>query len=373
MARLALQHVAKHYPGGPWALRDVNLEVADGELVVVLGPSGCGKTTLLRLVAGLEEPTEGAILLGDRPVQGVPARERDVAMTFQTPALYPHLTVADNIGFSLRMRGVPQPAIRQRVGEAARLLGIESLLGRLPRELSGGEAQRVALGRALVRRPACYLFDEPLAAVDARLRAELRTALKRLHHHQPTTTLYVTHDQEEALALGQRIAVMQQGQVLQVGTPQEVYQRPANRFVAAFLGSPPMNFLAGTIVPQAEEIWFESGPCRLAIGNWAWVQWAGRPLVLGLRPEALQLAPPDTNDTRVLAGRVLLVTPVGHAADVEFELAGAVRLVARVEAAAAPAPGTVVGLRPRMEQALVFESEGLGRRIDPPSQPPTPC
>jgi len=366
MARLVLEHLAKQYPGGHWALQDVNLDVGDGELLVVLGPSGCGKTTLLRLVAGLEEPTAGQIRLGDRPVRGVPPRDRDVAMTFQTPALYPHLTVAENLGFSLRMRGVPRRAIRHGVIEAARLLGIEALLGRLPRQLSGGEAQRVALGRALVRRPACYLFDEPLAALDARLRLELRIAIKRLHQHRPTTTLYVTHDQEEALALGQRIAVMLQGEVQQVGTPEELYQRPANRFVAGFLGSPPMNFLPGVIVYEAGTAWFESGPCRLALGNPAWARLAGRPLVLGLRPEALRLGSPESEGATFLRGRVTLAATLGDRAEVEIELSDTLRLVARVEAASVPPPGATIGIHVATAGALIFEKNGLGRRLDPP-------
>ncbi len=373
MARLVLEHLAKQYAGGQWALRDVSLDVADGELLVVLGPSGCGKTTLLRLVAGLEPPTAGEIILGDRPLRGVPPRDRDVAMTFQTPALYPHLTVAENIGFSLRMRGVPRPAIRQRVIEVARLLDIEALLDRLPRQLSGGEAQRVALGRALVRRPACYLFDEPLAALDARLRVELRTAIKRLHRHRPTTTLYVTHDQEEAMALGQRIAVFWQGQMQQVGTPQEVYRRPANRFVAGFLGSPPMNFLPGTIASGAGQVWFESGPCRWPLADRAWGRLAGRPLVLGLRPETLRLASPDTASGSVVRGRVALVAPVGDRADVEIELGDGLRLVARVEANAAPAPGSAVGVQADPKNLLLFEPCESGRRIDMPVGEPAPA
>lgn len=370
MARLVLEHVAKQYAGGHWALRDVSFEVADGELLVVLGPSGCGKTTLLRLVAGLEEPSTGEIVLGDRPLRGVPPRERDVAMTFQTPALYPHLTAAENIGFSLRMRGVPRGAIRQRVIEAARLLGVEGLLERLPRELSGGEAQRVALGRALVRRPACYLFDEPLAALDARLRVELRTAIKRQHRHRPTTTLYVTHDQEEALALGERIAVFWQGQVQQVGTAEDVYRRPANRFVAGFLGSPPMNFLPGTIVRTEKQVWFQSGPCRLAQLDPCWGALAGRSLVLGLRPETLRLAAPDASGATGIRGRVGWVALVGDRADVEVELADSLRLVARVQTSGAPTPGSSVSVQAHSGHLLLFEPGEFGRRVDPPLERP---
>lgn len=370
MARLVLEHLAKQYAGGQWALRDVTLDVPDGELLVVLGPSGCGKTTLLRLVAGLEEPSGGEIILGDRPLRGVPPRERDVAMTFQTPALYPHLTVAENMGFSLRMRKVPWRAVRQRVMEVARLLGIERLLGRLPRELSGGEAQRVALGRALVRRPACYLFDEPLAALDARLRVELRVAIKRQHRHRPTTTLYVTHDQEEALALGQRIAVFWQGQVQQVGTAEEVYRRPANRFVAGFLGSPPMNFFPGKIVRAGPQVWFQSGPYRLAPLDPCWAGRAGEPLMLGLRPEALRLGAPETCGTSGVYGWVELVAPLGDRADVEIELADGLRLVARVEAGQAPSAGSAVGIQADPRSLLVFEPSDFGRRIDPPSDRP---
>lgn len=373
MAQLVLKHLAKQYPGRDWALREVSLEVAQGELLVVLGPSGCGKTTLLRLVAGLEEPSEGEIFLGLRPMRRVPPWDRDVAMTFQTPALYPHLTVAENLGFSLRMRGVPRRAIQQRVMEVAGLLGLDGLLGRLPRQLSGGEAQRVALGRALARRPACYLFDEPLAALDARLRVELRTAIKRLHQQRPTTTLYVTHDQEEALALGQRIAVLRYGQVQQVGTPVEIYRRPANRFVAGFLGSPPMNFLPGTVVSEAGRAWFESGPCRLALADPTWSRLAGRPLVLGLRPDTLRLVSPDSQEASVLRGRVTLVAPLGERTDVEIEVSGTVRVIARLETAAAPAPATAVAVHAPTQHALIFENDERGQRIDPPAQRPANC
>ncbi|MCR4413440.1 MAG: ABC transporter ATP-binding protein, partial [Thermoguttaceae bacterium] len=217
MASVVLEHLEKVYPNGVRAVRDLSLDVADGELLVLLGPSGCGKTTILRLIAGLDEPTRGSIALGGRAIDRLPPKDRDLAMVFQTPALYPHLSVLENLAFSLRMRGVPRKAIRHNVLRAASLLGIDDLLDRKPRQLSGGQGQRVALGRALVRRPACYLFDEPLSSLDARLRGQLRSELKRFHQRLGITTLYVTHDQEEAMALAGRIAVLRDGQLQQVG------------------------------------------------------------------------------------------------------------------------------------------------------------
>lgn len=244
MPAIVIQNLTKRFPGGITACDRLDLEVRAGELLVLLGPSGSGKSTLLRLVAGLERPTSGTIRIGDRVVNDVPARHRDVAMVFQTHALYPHWTVQKNLTFGLRLRrlAISSDEMRRRVQETVAQLGIESLLDRMPGELSGGEAQRVALGRAMVRRPAVFLYDEPLSNLDAPLRMELRRQIKRLHAQLGTTILYVTHDQAEALALGDRVAVIHRGRIEQVGEPQEVYDRPANRFVAGFVGSPAMNF-----------------------------------------------------------------------------------------------------------------------------------
>lgn len=250
MARVALNRVSKSY-GDTSVVRDVTLEITDGELLVLVGPSGCGKTTTLRMVAGLEEITSGDLFIGERRVNDVPPRDRDIAMVFQSYALYPHMTVAENMGFGLRLRGVPRDEIAHRVTEAARLLGIEEYLGRKPKALSGGQRQRVAMGRAIVRDPAVFLFDEPLSNLDAKFRVTMRIELKMLQRRLATTTLYVTHDQTEAMTLADRIAVMQGGVLRQVGTPQEVFDTPADSFVAGFIGSPAMNFLKGRVEDDA--------------------------------------------------------------------------------------------------------------------------
>jgi len=248
MSSLTLTGVSKTFGREVRAVEDVSLAIADGEFLVLLGPSGCGKSTLLRMIAGLEEVTVGTIAIGDRDVTHAEPKDRDVAMVFQNYALYPHMTVEQNLGFALRMRGESKAAIRSRVDEAATLLGLSDLLHRKPRELSGGQMQRVAVGRAIVRQPAAFLFDEPLSNLDAALRDQLRRELKSLHQRLRATMVYVTHDQTEAMTLGDRIAVMHAGAVQQVGPPAEVYDRPANTFVAGFLGSPPMNLLPSELL-----------------------------------------------------------------------------------------------------------------------------
>ena len=248
MASVRLQGVAKTYPNGHVAAQGLDLDIADGEFMVLVGPSGCGKSTVLRMIAGLETPTAGRILIGDRDVTALPPQDRDIAMVFQTYALYPHMTVRENLSFGLRMRGVGHEITHQRVEEAARALGLEPVLGRKPAQLSGGQRQRVALGRAIVREPKVFLFDEPLSNLDAKLRVETRAELARLHRRLGATVVYVTHDQEEAMTLGWRVAVMRDGFLQQVAPPMELYRRPANQFVAGFVGSPGMNFLPGEIM-----------------------------------------------------------------------------------------------------------------------------
>jgi ABC-type sugar transport system ATPase subunit len=245
MSSLRLAHLSKSYGGEP-AVRRVSLDIARGELLVLLGPSGCGKSTLLRCIAGLEEPSAGDIFIEERRVNDLEPRQRNVAMVFQSFALYPHMSVRDNLAFPLRMRKTEKGRVRERVEETARLLGLEALLDRKPRSLSGGQMQRVALGRALVRDPAVFLFDEPLSNLDARMRTELRTEIARLHESLGRTMVYVTHDQAEAMTLGDRIAVLNSGELQQVGTPEEIYNTPRNAFVATFLGDPPMNLLGDT-------------------------------------------------------------------------------------------------------------------------------
>jgi multiple sugar transport system ATP-binding protein len=290
MAKVVLKEVDKIYPPHTQALRGVSLEIRDREFVVLVGPSGCGKSTILRIVAGLEEATSGEVWIGDRLVNDVPPRDRDVAMVFQSYALYPHMTAFDNIAFGLRLRKLPKEEIRKRVEEAARILGITELLDKMPRHLSGGQRQRVALGRAIVRKPQVFLFDEPLSNLDAKLRAETRAEISALHRRLQVTTIYVTHDQVEAMTMGERIVVLKDGVVQQVGDPLSIYREPANLFVAGFIGSPPMNFaevpvtegpgldLLGRRVPVPEG-WKEAlGP------------YVGRKVILGIRPEDIHLA-----------------------------------------------------------------------------------
>lgn len=289
MATIRLENVTKQF-GAVTAVDRVSLTVDDGEFFALLGPSGCGKTTTLRLLAGLEAPTSGQIYIGNREVTSLPPRDRDVAMVFQDYALYPHMTVLDNVGYPLKVRGVTRPEVRQRVGEVASVLQIEQLLDRRPAQLSGGQQQRAAVARAVVHKPQVFLFDEPLSNLDAKLRFEARAFLKHLQHSLRVTTVYVTHDQAEAMALADRIAVMHQGQIQQVGTPNDVYRRPINTFVAGFIGSPPMNLLRCTVGGDGRSL---VGPgVRLEIASLVGLGDAfpaGGELFLGIRPEHLSL------------------------------------------------------------------------------------
>ena len=277
MASVRLEGVTKTYPNGHVAAKGLDLEIRDGEFMVLVGPSGCGKSTALRMIAGLETPTAGRILIGDREVTALPPQDRDIAMVFQTYALYPHMTVRENLAFGLRMRGTARDLTAQRVQEAARALGLEPVLERRPAQLSGGQRQRVALGRAIVREPKVFLFDEPLSNLDAKLRVETRAELARLHRRLGATVVYVTHDQEEAMTLGWRVAVMRDGFLQQVAPPMELYRRPANRFVAEFVGSPGMNFLPGDTVSA------------MAASSMTGA-------TLGIRPHDLAIVPQGTGD-----------------------------------------------------------------------------
>jgi multiple sugar transport system ATP-binding protein len=284
MATVTFESVWKRY-GEVVAVRDFNLEIRDAEFMVLVGPSGCGKTTSLRMIAGLEEISDGTLRIGERVVNDVAAKDRDIAMVFQSYALYPHMTVRDNMAFGLKLRKIPKADIEKRVGEAAQILDLGGLLERKPKELSGGQRQRVALGRAIVREPAVFLMDEPLSNLDAKLRVQTRAEIARLHQRLQTTIVYVTHDQVEAMTMGSRIAVMSAGDLQQVGTPQELYDRPANLFVAGFMGSPSMSFLPGTL---------EGGRLRTPLGE---VELpgevsasAGREVIAGIRPEHFEEA-----------------------------------------------------------------------------------
>jgi len=265
MAQVSLRDVCKVFPGNVLAVNKVNLGIENKEFMVLVGPSGCGKSTTLRMIAGLEEISSGEIYIGDKLVNDVPAKDRDIAMVFQNYALYPHMSVEENMSFGLRLRHMPKQEITQRVNEAAEILGIKRLLDRKPRQLSGGERQRVAVGRAIVRKPLTFLFDEPLSNLDAKMRVQMRTEIHKLHIRLQTTIIYVTHDQVEAMTMGDRIAVMKDGIVVQLGEPIEVYDHPKNKFVAGFIGSPPMNFMQGKIIKKDGKIYFDEGKIQVKL------------------------------------------------------------------------------------------------------------
>jgi len=316
MATIRFESVGKTYPNGFAALENLSLEIADREFVVLLGPSGCGKSTTLNLIAGLEDVTAGSLYFDATLMNVVPAHKRDVAMVFQSYALYPHKSVYENIAFGLRMRGFEKNEIEKRVRGAARSLEIEPLLERRPHQLSGGQRQRVALGRALVRQPQAFLMDEPLSNLDAALRIAMRAEIKKLHHTMRTTFVYVTHDQAEALTLADRIVVMKEGVIQQIGTPEEIYDRPKNTFVASFLGNPPINYLEGTLSQDGRR--FVRGAISLPLPIALPVQ-AGRPVRLGIRAEDVD--PKGTGEQ--LGGRITSVLPVGSDQFLGVEVEGA--------------------------------------------------
>ncbi len=332
MAQVLMRDLNKKYDE-VHAVKDVNLHIRDKEFIVLVGPSGCGKSTTLRMVAGLEEITAGEIIIGDRVVNDLPPKDRDIAMVFQNYALYPHMTVYDNMAFGLKMRKFPRAEIEKRVREAAEILGIQELLRRKPRQLSGGQRQRVAVGRAIVRHPQVFLFDEPLSNLDAKLRVQMRVELKRLHDRLETTAIYVTHDQVEAMTLGDRVVVMKDGWVQQVGEPMELYSRPANRFVAGFIGSPAMNFAEVVIKDAGGALWAETPGLRVKVPA-ARAQrlraYAGQTVTLGVRPEDLHIAGGAENGDHTFSAVVEVVEPLGSEILLDVK-AGTHSLVARVE------------------------------------------
>ncbi|HYG56330.1 MAG TPA: sn-glycerol-3-phosphate ABC transporter ATP-binding protein UgpC [Burkholderiales bacterium] len=330
MANVSIRQLNKKYDNGFHAVKDVNLEIRDKEFMVLVGPSGCGKTTTLRMVAGLEEITSGEIRIGERVVNDLPPMDRDIAMVFQNYALYPHKSVFNNMAFGLQMRKYPKEEIEKRVREAAELLGIETLLDRKPRQLSGGQRQRVAVGRAIVRHPQVFLFDEPLSNLDAKLRVQMRVELKRLHERLETTAIYVTHDQVEAMTLGDRVVVMKDGWVQQVGAPLELYGRPANKFVAGFIGSPAMNFVNVTVKSDGAAAWAEAEGLRLRVPPEFSSRISNKQLTLGVRPEALRIANGADPAEYTFATAVDVVEPLGNEILLNFR-AGGVPMVARVD------------------------------------------
>ena len=366
MARVVLEELGKDFVGPQGeiisAVRQINLTVEDGELLVIVGPSGSGKTTLLRLIAGLEHPTRGRVLLDGKIANDLTPQDRDIALVFQHHALYPHLTVRENLALGLRLRRRPNAEIEQRVAEAAALLGLTSLLERLPRALSGGERQRVAIGRAVVRRPRGFLFDEPLGLLDAPLRTQLRHEIAKLQRHVHTTLVYVTHDQGEALALGRRIAVINRGTIEQCAEPWELYQRPANLFVAGFIGSPGMNLLPGTLAGDGGELVFRDEAagwtCRIHPARVAKLPpHLGRSVIMGLRPEHLMVSSPDAAPAEVgaLSATVESVEATGPELILRL-LAGGRTLLARVPADAGWTPGQVVSVALDTRAASFFDA-----------------
>jgi multiple sugar transport system ATP-binding protein len=357
MARVTLEGIRKIYEEKGRehvVVHGIDLTVADGEFLVLVGPSGCGKSTTLRMIAGLESITAGTLRIGDRVVNQIAARDRDIAMVFQNYALYPHMTVRENLAFALQLRKMPASETATRVNETAELLGLTPLLDRRPRQLSGGQRQRVALGRAIVRQPQVFLFDEPLSNLDAKLRVQMRREIAALRRRLGTTTIYVTHDQVEAMTLGDRIVVMQEGKVQQVDSPLDLYQHPANTFVATFVGSPPMNLIAGAIGPDG--VTFSSAEGSLSIGipqeNRPKGLVSGRAVILGLRPEALRLGSPQRSG---FSARVEEVEPLGSETLVNLNAGGAL-VTLRVDGAIIPRRGEAVGVELTAEALHWFDA-----------------
>jgi multiple sugar transport system ATP-binding protein len=353
MATVTFDHVWKKF-GEVVAVNDLSLEIQDGEFMVLVGPSGCGKTTSLRMIAGLEEISQGDLRIGDRVVNNVPPKDRDIAMVFQSYALYPHMTVRDNLAFGLKLRKTPKDEIERRVKEAAGMLSLENLLNRKPRELSGGQRQRVALGRAIVREPAVFLMDEPLSNLDAKLRVETRANIARLHQRLKTTTVYVTHDQVEAMTMGQRIAVMSEARLQQVGTPQALYDRPVNRFVAGFIGSPSMNFPPVTLQGSGDSITLVAEGLSVPLPADFAGQVTGTSAIMGIRPEHLDLQ--ATGPAGSLQGKADVVEYLGNEELIHVS-AGGNDVVAVVDSAYRVKPGDVLDLKVPLDKIHLFDPE----------------
>ena len=355
---VAFRQVSKLF-GDVRAVSDLSFEIEDGEFLVLVGPSGCGKTTALRMVAGLEEASTGEISIGGRIVNHVPPRDRDIAMVFQSYALYPQMSVYENLAFGLKQRKTPKAEIDARVHEAAGMLGIAGLFARKPKELSGGQRQRVALGRAIVRRPKVFLMDEPLSNLDAHLRLHTRGEITALHRQLETTFIYVTHDQVEAMTMGTRIAVMKDGLLQQLDTPQRLYNRPVNTFVATFIGSPAMNLLTGEVVREGEVLTHTSAAGRVLLSPSA-VDIGGQ-ATLGIRPEQFERLPASRAALGTLTGTVTLVEPLGSDQYVTLDCAGN-SVTARLDPSAPVALGEVIHLRPMLDTTHLFDTS-TGHRL----------
>jgi multiple sugar transport system ATP-binding protein len=373
MAQVAFERVSKIYPDGTRAVNDINLDIRDGEFMVLVGPSGCGKTTALRMVAGLEEISEGVLKIGERVVNHVPSRDRDIAMVFQSYALYPHLSVYENIAFGLRLKKMSKSEIEQRVERASKLLGLTEYLKRKPRALSGGQRQRVAMGRAIVREPAAFLMDEPLSNLDAKLRVQMRAEIAKLQGDLGVTTIYVTHDQVEAMTMGDRVAVMRKGELQQVDDPQTLYDRPLNLFVGGFIGSPSMNMLDATIESSNGGLAARIGDQKLSLGTETLENhpglkaYTGQNVVIGIRPEDLEDAALETGAPadRQLHGRLELKEALGSEIMAHFAIKGAHAETdeTRELAKDAGAEGTEQPIGVKEDEAIIVGRFGARSRI----------
>ena len=363
MASLSLRHIYKKYPGGVTAVSDFNLEIKDKEFIVLVGPSGCGKSTTLRMIAGLEEISEGELFIGDRLVNDVAPKDRKIAMVFQNYALYPHMTVSENMAFGLKLNKTPKEEIKRRVEEAARILDITHLLDRKPKALSGGQKQRVALGRAIVRNPMVFLLDEPLSNLDAKLRATMRTELTKLHQRVETTFVYVTHDQVEAMTMASRIVVMKDGLIQQVDTPQRLYDYPVNMFVAGFIGTPQMNFINGTLTKKGEDVYFEFEGNSIKVpaekANAPELQeYIGQEVVVGIRPESIHDQPAQIaalEDSTV--DSYVEVTELMGAEIYLYLIIGETKLIARVSARSTSRAGDTIKIALDTARMHIFDKD----------------
>ena len=361
MAEVILKDVCKMYDGGVLAVKHVDLEIKDREFMVLVGPSGCGKSTTLRMIAGLEEISSGTINIGNRVVNNVPPKDRDIAMVFQNYALYPHMTVYDNLAFGLKLRKLPKADIDKRVNEAADILGIHDYLQRRPKALSGGQRQRVAVGRAIVRKPEVFLFDEPLSNLDAKMRVQMRTEISKLHTRLETTMIYVTHDQIEAMTMGDRICVMKDGIVQQVDTPLHIYDTPANIFVAGFIGTPPMNFFNGHIEKEDGKLFFKTATISIPLPKEWYTKaeaYINKDIVFGVRPEEIgsERAELDPNSPRIKA-KVEVMEPMGAETYLYLDTGDKSSCIARIDAHRHAIIGQEVDLAVSLSTAHLFDKE----------------
>ena len=367
MAEVILKNVCKIYEGNVKAVNSVSIDIHDKEFMVLVGPSGCGKSTTLRMIAGLEEISDGEIKIGERVVNDVPPKDRDIAMVFQNYALYPHMTVYENLAFGLKIRKFPKAEIDKRVKEAADILGIGDYLDRKPKALSGGQRQRVAVGRAIVRKPAVFLFDEPLSNLDAKMRVQMRAEINKLHTRLGTTMIYVTHDQIEAMTMGDRICVMKDGVIQQIDTPLNIYDKPANTFVAGFIGTPPMNIFKGTLASENGSFVFKAGPISVALpADWnpAIEPYAGKDILFGIRPEDIgsEHATNDPNAPSITA-KVEVREPMGAEIYLHLDTGVDAPCIARVEPHLDAKVGETITLKLAMVGAHVFDPATTNRIV----------